>query len=300
MSNKRIGILTSGGDCGGLNAAIRSIFYRAKNKYNMDVFVIKDGTAGLMHRPVSAIKLNHKILCDLIDRSLHNFTLNNEKLNIVQSKKQTSYYKSILFFEHRLLLENILIYLIFGSHYIKNQIFAFENNKTPQKHVSILLENLIIQISNLAIIKLIENMQSLSATINFLIENKLCNSSYLSIRSIALFRNNLILQNLLYIFFHQPKAIYNARYKIWLLSSHGLISKYIYISRLDDLYKVSKLKRFLILLLEVQDILMPKLEQLLLLLGKIILYILIKVLGNSIIFIIRTIIISLQNKHKYK
>ena len=60
MSNKRIGILTSGGDCGGLNAAIRSIFYRAKNKYNMDVFGIKDGTAGLMQRPVSAIRLDHK------------------------------------------------------------------------------------------------------------------------------------------------------------------------------------------------------------------------------------------------
>ena len=30
MSNKKIGVLTSGGDCGGLNAAIRSIFFRAK------------------------------------------------------------------------------------------------------------------------------------------------------------------------------------------------------------------------------------------------------------------------------
>ena len=60
MSNKKIGILTSGGDCGGLNAAIRSIFYRAKNKYNMDVFGIKDGTAGLMKRPVDAIQLTHK------------------------------------------------------------------------------------------------------------------------------------------------------------------------------------------------------------------------------------------------
>mgnify|MGYP001134453020 CR=1 FL=1 len=38
LMTKKIGILTSGGDCGGLNAAIRSIFYRAKNKYNMDVF----------------------------------------------------------------------------------------------------------------------------------------------------------------------------------------------------------------------------------------------------------------------
>ena len=30
MKNKKIGILTSGGDCGGLNAAIRSIFIEQK------------------------------------------------------------------------------------------------------------------------------------------------------------------------------------------------------------------------------------------------------------------------------
>ena len=60
MSNKKIGILTSGGDCGGLNAAIRSIFYRAKNKYKMDVFGIRDGTAGLIKRPVDVMQLTHK------------------------------------------------------------------------------------------------------------------------------------------------------------------------------------------------------------------------------------------------
>ena len=60
MSNKKIGILTSGGDCGGLNAAIRSIFYRAKNKYKMDVYGIKDGTAGLIKRPVDVMQLTHK------------------------------------------------------------------------------------------------------------------------------------------------------------------------------------------------------------------------------------------------
>ena len=54
---KKIGILTSGGDCGGLNAAIRSIFFRAKNKYNMSVFGIKNGTSGLLERPVGCIEL---------------------------------------------------------------------------------------------------------------------------------------------------------------------------------------------------------------------------------------------------
>ena len=56
---KRIGILTSGGDCGGLNAAVRSIFYRAKEKYNLDVYGILEGTVGLMERPPRYIKLDY-------------------------------------------------------------------------------------------------------------------------------------------------------------------------------------------------------------------------------------------------
>ncbi|MEC9159227.1 MAG: ATP-dependent 6-phosphofructokinase [Bacteroidota bacterium] len=56
---KRIGILTSGGDCGGLNAAVRSIFYRAKDKYNLDVYGILEGTVGLMERPPRYIKLDY-------------------------------------------------------------------------------------------------------------------------------------------------------------------------------------------------------------------------------------------------
>ena len=64
---KRIGILTSGGDCAGLNAAMRSIFYRAK-KYNMEVLGIKDGTLGLIQRPVNFIELNYQIVSDAVFR----------------------------------------------------------------------------------------------------------------------------------------------------------------------------------------------------------------------------------------
>ena len=56
---KRIGILTSGGDCAGLNAAVRSIFTEQGIKYKMDVFGILEGTVGLMNRPVSYIKLDY-------------------------------------------------------------------------------------------------------------------------------------------------------------------------------------------------------------------------------------------------
>ncbi len=57
---KKIAILTSGGDCGGLNAAIRSIFFRAKNKYGMTVYGIKNGTNGLVQRPIEYIELTRE------------------------------------------------------------------------------------------------------------------------------------------------------------------------------------------------------------------------------------------------
>ena len=57
---KKIGILTSGGDCGGLNAAVRSIFFRAKNTYGMEVLGIQDGTVGLMQRPVAYLPLDYQ------------------------------------------------------------------------------------------------------------------------------------------------------------------------------------------------------------------------------------------------
>tara|TARA_B100000686_G_scaffold268271_1_gene283716 strand:- start:1552 stop:2637 length:1086 start_codon:yes stop_codon:yes gene_type:complete len=54
---KRIGILTSGGDCAGLNAVIRAVTLRAIKQYKWKVFGIKDGTLGLMKNPVDVLEL---------------------------------------------------------------------------------------------------------------------------------------------------------------------------------------------------------------------------------------------------
>jgi len=52
MAIRRIGILTSGGDCAGLNAALRAIVYRAIDGYGWEVIGLHKGTAGLLSRPV--------------------------------------------------------------------------------------------------------------------------------------------------------------------------------------------------------------------------------------------------------
>lgn len=56
--HKRIGILTSGGDCAGLNAVIRAVVRRAVGTYNWEVWGIYRATQGLMQRPPHATLLD--------------------------------------------------------------------------------------------------------------------------------------------------------------------------------------------------------------------------------------------------
>lgn len=53
----RIGILTSGGDCAGLNAVIRAAVVHACHSYGWEVVGIRSGTLGLLKRPVETMKL---------------------------------------------------------------------------------------------------------------------------------------------------------------------------------------------------------------------------------------------------
>ena len=57
-TKKRVGLLTAGGDCQGLNAVIRAVVKRATGEYGWDIIGFEDGYAGMMpggvHRPVTA------------------------------------------------------------------------------------------------------------------------------------------------------------------------------------------------------------------------------------------------------
>lgn len=53
----RIGLLTSGGDCAGLNAVIRAVTLRAVLGHGFEVWGIREATHGLLKRPVAADRL---------------------------------------------------------------------------------------------------------------------------------------------------------------------------------------------------------------------------------------------------
>jgi len=54
---KKIGILTSGGDCAGLNAVLRAVTFRAIRGYGWKVYGIHQGSHGLLERPVHVTEL---------------------------------------------------------------------------------------------------------------------------------------------------------------------------------------------------------------------------------------------------
>lgn len=55
---KRIGILTSGGDCAGLNAVLRAATYRAVSGYGWEMIGIRHGTHGLLQTPAHVEHFN--------------------------------------------------------------------------------------------------------------------------------------------------------------------------------------------------------------------------------------------------
>lgn len=55
---KRIGVLTGGGDCPGLNAVIRSVTKTAIHRYNLEVYGIEDGFLGLIQNRMRPLEWN--------------------------------------------------------------------------------------------------------------------------------------------------------------------------------------------------------------------------------------------------
>ena len=109
---KKIGILTSGGDCGGLNAAIRSIYFRAKFKHNMSVIGIKNGTSGFLKRPVDCIELTQKTFSGYLLKQGGTFlgtTNKGNPLDFSKEGKRIDQSTQIVEGYHQLGLEGLII-----------------------------------------------------------------------------------------------------------------------------------------------------------------------------------------------
>jgi len=240
-------------------------------------------------RPNYLKKINYKILYDFTNRITKIFLFSIDKK--YKRKNLNIYsYNQLFFIERELIFDSLLIYLIFGSAYINNDIFPFNKFYTPYKHVEILFENFILQISNYIIASIVNSFLSINDFIYFLKGNNICNNNYISIRSIAFFMNNVNVQNILYKYLNRPKAIYNAYNNIWLISSVGIVSKKIYLYKIGKYNNISNIDILILFLFEIQDLFLPKIEKYMIILLKYFTYIIISIFSNFIILIIKTIL----------
>lgn len=230
--------------------------------------------------------LNNQIFYIFIEKICVNFSYT------INQKYKHKY--KLISIENNALIKNLLIYLILGSSYVDSNSFLFDQMYTPYKHVQILFENFIVYTSNIVIQNLVHELTILSEINTFLKSKQICNNSYISSRSIVLFLNNLKWQSFLQSYIYQPKCMYNERYQVWLISSNGIVTKYIYGSRVEEIKKLTKFKIFFLLWMETKDIIIPKIERVLTQIGKYLLYVSISLVSNTIILLMKVIIFYLN------
>jgi Protein of unknown function (DUF3685) len=234
--------------------------------------------------------LTNKIKIDLIKKSIDNFYL------IIKSSNLNSSNNLGKFCDNDLFIDNLLIYLVFGSQSFLPDNYLFLDVNIPFKYIEVLLDNLIIQIANIVFFHCTLNQLSLSSLLTFLVSHKLCNDTYISIKSLANFRNNLLWQDLINYYLIQPKILYTNRYQIWLFTPSGLTCKYIYACRESDFYKLSNLQMLVIVLLELQDFVLPKISSICLNLCKILIYLWGYLVSQLFKLLLKSIFVIIRNK----
>nr|ARW69238.1 hypothetical protein [Polysiphonia sp.] len=237
-------------------------------------------TVKKLYKKISIIFIN-RVLANLLVKLQHNkIRSKNIKINLDYNNAN--------------LIEYLLIYLIFGSSYIDRKVFLFEATNTPYHHVRILLENFIIQSANTTINILFNQLKYTIHINKFLTKYSLCNRLYSSNRSIVLFLNNLKWQRLIYAYIYETKLSYSERQKIFVISSSGIISKYIYIARKKQIKRLNQVKIIFILWLEIKDLMIPKIEKFIIQIIKYFLYCSINLISNTILILIKAIVIYLK------
>ena len=241
-------------------------------------------------------KVYHHMVYDLIVKIMKKFSYlmqigdHNCTINLQQK------YNKVFFNENKQLLQNLLIYLIFGSGHINNNIFQFTDIKTPKYHTKILFENFIIKISNMAIFNLYNNKFNIFNLSLLIYNSKIYKKDYQSLRRIFNFQNNLLNYNYIYFYIYYPQNIYCNQYQIWLFSSKGIITKYIYANRYYDYFKLSVPQISTSLCIELQDFIIPKVNFLITLIGKLTIYIIIEIISKIIQILLNQIIIKINKK----
>jgi len=154
----------------------------------------------------------------------------------------------------------------------------------------ILLQHLIIQVANAVIQPLLNEFADIE-----MIKQSFYARHLISSREIARFRNNLSWRYRLVQGLEEPKAIFESRYNLFVLSDTGIKQTSMYAPRRQELEQLRGIQLVVTLAFEARDAIAPRLRSTVAWAGKGVVYVLTQVIGRSIGLVVRGVIQGIGN-----
>lgn len=185
---------------------------------------------------------------------------------------------------------DLFTHFLFETPLIVDNISCLAGSPQAMQRAESLLHNLVIQVASGVVQPLLNNFANVEEIKQGFYDGKL-----ISTREIERFRNNLSWKYRWESYFVEPKAIFESRFWLFVLTDYGIHRIFIYAPRNLELAQLSGWQLALTLLLEVRDAISPRMRAVILLLGAGIVYILTEVIGRGIGLVGRGIIQGIGN-----
>ena len=159
--------------------------------------------------------------------------------------------------------------------------------QTPEAlaRIEMIIQNLMIQVANAVIQPLLNEFADIET-----IKQSFYDRSLISTREITRFRNNLSWRYRRFQLLLEPRAIFESRYDLFVLSDTGIKQTSIYAPRRQELEQLRGIAFAVTLAYETRDAIAPRLRGAISWVGQGVVYVLTQVLGKSIGLVVRGVI----------
>jgi len=162
-------------------------------------------------------------------------------------------------------------------------------NKAYSSFIEALLDNLIVEVTN-AVTYIIINEFSFI----YDVRKNFYRSTFLSLRNVERFRNNLSWQLRIKRFLKRPADLYNSQQGIWVIRTTGIYYRIIYANRSLELLNLNQFAILTLITIEIKDFLVSRFDETVYLFGSTVRYTLTSVFGQLIGLVWRGIIEGLK------
>jgi DNA-binding NarL/FixJ family response regulator len=184
----------------------------------------------------------------------------------------------------------LLNYLLFQEPLTVDNLLCRVGTPAAEERACALLENLTIGIANAVMQPLLNNFADLESMKTNFYDRRL-----LSSREIERFRNDLSWRYRLDRYVGEPQAIFESKYRLFILTDYGIKRIAIYAPRPEELSRLNGIPLAVTLALETRDALVPRVRSLTTFVGSGIVYLLTEIIGRGIGLIGRGVIKGVGN-----